>query len=128
MTTITHTYDKQRELVTVTANGEGTPDSIVPMYQKARDLALKNNSNKVLLNLIGFSLNYDVEYIIDIIYKLIPVVNGLKVARVVDDSNFRQDLIEQLADSHKINLKNFDNMDDALCWFSNEAAVSELVK
>ncbi|MBC3766953.1 hypothetical protein [Neptunicella marina] len=127
MTTITHIYDKQRKLVSVTAVGEGTPETIVPMYQKARELAELHNANKVMVDLVGLSLDYDSEHIIDIIYRLIPVVKGLQVARIVDDTNFRQDLIEQLADSHQIHLKNFNNVEDALNWFSTEPQFSEAV-
>ncbi|WP_416308521.1 hypothetical protein [Neptunicella sp. SCSIO 80796] len=117
---ITQSYDAEHQTVRVIGIGDGQPGDIIPMYQDAKQLAIKHSTKSILLDLSEFTISYSIENVVRITKELAQLMEGYKIARLVNYSEFRHDLIEQVSEELPFSLKNFLNVDEALEWLKKE--------
>lgn len=107
----------------VVAKGFGKPDDVLAMYEDIRQHIKQDNLSNLLLDVKSLTLSYSGSDVVRVLHSLETTLRALNVARIVDLSDYKSDLIELFASDHNISLKSFISEQDALAWLRAQSQV-----
>lgn len=100
----------------VTFRGEADPQSIVSAYQQLVGLSEQSGQKKILLNASALEINLDADNLFDTVKRVIPMLLGLRVARILDPASYGFYLIDAQFANHDLPVRNFADEQEALSW------------
>ncbi|WP_102798231.1 hypothetical protein [Bowmanella denitrificans] len=112
----THCYDESLGVIVTEASGLAEPGDILALYNKLHCLSGRYHCRKALVDLRKVSLSYDSASVLYTLDRLEPLLCNLQIARVVEDLDTRQQLIQEYADKQKLLMRNFFDRQTALDW------------
>lgn len=111
-------YSAPEPYVYLCASGSATPDDIKKMYSQAARLAEQHDIQSLLLDARKLKLPYDTEQIYEVVEHLAHLFASYKIARLIALDEFKQDLIEDMAEQKSLNLRNFESKTTAIDWLT----------
>lgn len=110
-----------QHIVKVTAKGLADVTQMENMYQDVLSQAKGYACENILLDASAMVSNYPLTEFLPLMHRLKSHLQGIKLARLCDVYEHRQDLIESVGTKENLTIKNFSMEDDAKTWLLNAA-------
>ncbi|MFC0118589.1 hypothetical protein [Pseudoalteromonas xiamenensis] len=113
-------FEKESLLLRAKATGHGKAEEVKQMFDVLTLIAKENNLTKLLINVEELTLDYSSEKMIDILYHIEQQHLDISIARIINQNEFKNDLIELFAEKHNLKIKNFTCEAPAIEWLNSQ--------
>ncbi|AWL11156.1 hypothetical protein HMF8227_00660 [Saliniradius amylolyticus] len=110
--------DEENAVLMIVASGDASPEQVIAMYDDVGQQLASLQLEKVLLNATALQLNYSPDKVLEITGKLAELFKQVSLARVINLSDFRNDLIETFAARNQLRIKSFTEPEEAIAWLN----------
>jgi hypothetical protein len=108
--------DMDDHVLKVKVEGHANKNNIVDMYEAIHGKALSAKRSKVLMDATNMAFDYPMTDFIPLVNSIKHLVKDLKVARVCEPYEQRQEIIQSYSDKENLPLRNFNNCEEAKAW------------
>lgn len=110
--------DNDEPFLNVRVKGHASSKNIINMYKAIHDRANQNKQNKVILDAKEMVFDYPIVEFIPLVNDIKPLLTNVKVARLCEPFEQRQELIQSYCNKLNLPLKNFSCSKEAKSWLT----------